>query len=107
MESARFMYENDVMAGYKSEEGICSALKHGTLAIGMLGMAEALQLLIGCNNAKPEGMVLAKRICQLYTHKCNELKNKYIVVSVCFMLSKTANAKTNYSALSKVLSEKV
>ena len=36
----------------------------------------------------------------------NELKNKYIVLSVCFMLSKTANAKTNYSALLKVLSEK-
>ncbi len=36
----------------------------------------------------------------------NELKNKYIVFSVCFMLSKTANSKTNYSALSKMLSEK-
>ena len=74
MESARFMYENGVMAGYKPEEGIRSALKHGTLAIGMLGMAEALQLLVGCNHAKPEGMVLAKRICQLYKDKCNEFK---------------------------------
>lgn len=32
--SARFMYENNVMAGYVPEEGIRSALKHGTLAIG-------------------------------------------------------------------------
>ena len=32
--SARFMYENNVMAGYIPEEGIRSALKHGTLAIG-------------------------------------------------------------------------
>lgn len=32
--SARFMYENNVMAGYIPEEGIRSALKHGTLALG-------------------------------------------------------------------------
>lgn len=32
--SAKFMYENNVMAGYIPEEGIRSALRHGTLAIG-------------------------------------------------------------------------
>ena len=32
--SAKFMYENGLMAGYVPEEGICSALKHGTLALG-------------------------------------------------------------------------
>ena len=34
VESAKFMYENNVMAGYVPEEGIRSALKHGTLAVG-------------------------------------------------------------------------
>ena len=33
-ESAKFMYENGLMAGYIPEEGIRSALKHGTLAVG-------------------------------------------------------------------------
>lgn len=33
-ESAKFMYENGTMAGYVPEEGIVSALKHGTLALG-------------------------------------------------------------------------
>ena len=33
-ESAKFMYENGTMAGYVPEEGIRSALKHGTLAVG-------------------------------------------------------------------------
>lgn len=33
-ESAKFMYENGIMAGYVPEEGIKSALKHGTLAVG-------------------------------------------------------------------------
>ena len=33
-DSAKFMYENGLMAGYIPEEGIRSALKHGTLAMG-------------------------------------------------------------------------
>lgn len=40
--SAKFMYENNLMAGYIPEEGIKSALKHGTLAIGQIGLAETL-----------------------------------------------------------------
>lgn len=32
--SAKFMYENGLMEGYIPEEGIRSALKHGTLAVG-------------------------------------------------------------------------
>lgn len=32
--SAKFMYENGLMAGYNPAEGIISALKHGTLAVG-------------------------------------------------------------------------
>lgn len=32
--SAQFMYENRLMEGYIPEEGIKSALKHGTLAAG-------------------------------------------------------------------------
>jgi ribonucleoside-triphosphate reductase len=41
-DSAKFMYENNVMAGYIPEEGIQSALRHGTLVIGSLGLAETL-----------------------------------------------------------------
>ena len=33
-DSAKFMYENGTMMGYHPEEGIRSALKHGTLAVG-------------------------------------------------------------------------
>lgn len=77
MESARFMYENGNMAGYIPEEGIRSALKHGTLAIGQLGLAETLQILIGCDHTTPAGMNLAKRIEQLFKDRCAEYKNKY------------------------------
>ena len=75
--SAKFMYENGLMAGYVPEEGIRSALKHGTLAIGQLGLAETLQILIGKNHTTPEGMELAKRIEQLFKDNCARFKEEY------------------------------
>ena len=73
-EAAMFMYENNTMAGYIPEEGIRSALKHGTLAIGQLGLAETLQILIGCDHTEERGMELAKRIEQLFKDRCAEFK---------------------------------
>ena len=75
--SAKFMYENGLMAGYIPEEGIRSALKHGTLAIGQLGLAETLQILIGCDHTEENGMELAKKIEQLFKDKCANFKEKY------------------------------
>lgn len=76
-EAAKFMYENNVMYGYVPEEGIRSALKHGTIVIGQIGLAETLQILIGCDHTKPEGMELAKRIEQLFKTRCAEFKEQY------------------------------
>ena len=76
-DSAKFMYENNVMAGYIPEEGIISALKHGTLSLGHLGLAETLQLLIGKDHTTEEGMELAKRIEKLIFDRCNEFKEEY------------------------------
>ena len=75
--SAKFMYENGLMAGYIPEEGIKSALKHGTLALGQLGLAEALQILIGCDHTKEKGMELAKQIEQLFKDRCAKFKQEY------------------------------
>ena len=76
-ESAKFMYENHTMLGYHPEEGIRSALKHGTLVIGQLGLAETLQILIGCDHTTEKGMELAKRIEQLFKDRCAEFKKEY------------------------------
>ena len=73
-ESAKFMYENGTMLGYHPEEGIKSALKHGTLVIGQLGLAEALQILVGCDHTEAAGMEVAKRIEQLFKTRCAEFK---------------------------------
>lgn len=77
MEAAKFMYENGLMEGYIPEEGIRSALKHGTLAIGNLGLAETLQILIGCDHTSDEGMKVAKQIYQLFKDRCAKYKKEY------------------------------
>lgn len=75
--SAKFMYENGLMAGYIPEEGIRSALKHGTLALGQLGLAECLQILIGEDHTTERGMEYAKLIELLFSNRCNEFKQEY------------------------------
>ena len=72
--SAKFMWKNNTMCGYIPEQGIESALRHGTLAIGQLGLAECLQALIGTDHTTEEGMQLAKRIEGLYQKRCQEFK---------------------------------
>ena len=74
--AAKFMYENGTMIGYHPEEGIRSALKHGTLVIGQLGLAEALQILIGKDHTTPEGMEVAKKIEQLFKDRCAQFKQE-------------------------------
>lgn len=76
-DSAKFMYENGVMEGYIPEEGIISALKHGTLGVGQIGLAETLQILIGCDHTTDKGMELAKRIEKLFSDRCKEFKEEY------------------------------
>lgn len=74
--AAKFMYENNLMAGYDGKT-IESAMKHGTLAIGQLGLAETLRILIGKDQTTEEGMNLAKRIEQLFKDRCLEFKQEY------------------------------
>lgn len=108
-DGAKFMYENGTMLGYKPEEGIRSALRHGTLAIGQLGLAETLQILIGKNQLSDEGMKLAKRIESLFRDRCAEFKNRYSLnfgvyyspaESLCYTAMKKFKAK--YGAIPNV-----
>lgn len=75
--SGKFMYENCTMSGYKPEEGIISALKHGTLVIGQLGLAEALQIMFHYDHTSAPGMDYAKQIEQLFKNRCAEFKQRY------------------------------
>ena len=96
--AAKFMYENNTMCGYIPEEGIRSALKHGTLVIGQLGLAEALQILIGCDHTDPKGMELAKKIEQLYKDRCAEYKS---ALKLNFGVYYTPSESLSYTALKR------
>ena len=96
-ESAKFMYENGLMLGYDGKS-TRSALKHGTLAIGQLGLAECLQILIGKDHTSPEGMALAKKIEQLFKDRCGEFKKKY---SLNFGVYYTPAESLCYTAMTK------
>ena len=109
MESAKFMYENNTMAGYVPEEGIRSALKHGTLAVGQLGLAETLEILIGENQTTEKGMELAKRIEQMFKDRCRLFKETYklnfgVYFTPAENLSHTAlkNFRKTYGKIPKV-----
>lgn len=76
--SARFMYENCAMEGYIPSEGIRSALKHGTVVIGQLGLAETLQILFDCDQTDEyTGIKHAIEIEELFSKRCKEFKNEY------------------------------
>lgn len=97
-DSAKFMWENGLMEGYNPKEGIISAMKHNTLAVGQLGLAECLQLLIGTDQTTDEGMQLAKRIESLYSQRCKEFKEKY---KLNFGVYLTPAENLSYTALKK------
>ena len=100
--SAKFMWENNTMAGYVPEEGIRSALKHGTLALGQLGLAECLQILIGCDHTTDAGMDLAKEIESLFKARCAEFKESY---KLNFGVYYTPAENLCYTALKKFRSK--
>ena len=100
--SAKFMWENNTMAGYVPEEGIRSALKHGTLALGQLGLAECLQILIGCDHTTDAGMNLAKEIESLFKARCAEFKESY---KLNFGVYYTPAENLCYTALKKFRSK--
>ena len=100
--SAKFMWENNTMAGYVPEEGIRSALKHGTLALGQLGLAECLQILIGCDHTTDTGMNLAKEIESLFKTRCAEFKESY---KLNFGVYYTPAENLCYTALKKFRSK--
>ena len=96
--AAKFMYENGTMAGYIPTEGIRSALRHGTIVIGQLGLAETLQILIGCDHTEPRGMELAKQIERLFKDRCAEFKQEY---SLNFGVYYTPAENLCYTAMKK------
>ena len=76
--SAPFMYGNHTAACYDEKEGVRSALKHFSLAIGQIALAETLQILVHADHSESdEAMNLAKEIEGLFKKRCAEYKKEY------------------------------
>lgn len=71
--AARLMWDNNTMYGYDGKN-VESAVKHGTLAIGQIGLAETLRLIVGHDHTDPEAMKFAGKIEELFNSKCAEFK---------------------------------
>lgn len=98
IKAATFVWENHTMEGYVPGEGIDSYIRHGTIVIGQLGLAETLQLLIHTNQLTDKGMKLAKQIEQVYRTKCDEFKKIY---HMNFGVYFTPAENTCYTAMKK------
>lgn len=99
---SKYMYEwNHTMLGWDESEGIYSCLKHGTLAIGQIGLSETLYILIGKNHTTEEGMALAERIEQLFNTKCAEYKDHYKLNFGVYFTPAEGLSYTSYKAFKK------
>lgn len=77
--SAPFMYKNGTAKGTEScKDNVYDMVKHGTNAIGFIGLAETLQALIGKNQtdeaARELGLIIVKHIYD-YTKEASERNN--------------------------------
>lgn len=80
------MYENGVMEGYIPEEGIRSALKHGTLAIGQTGWQRHLNCLLEKTTVIQEEWNWQKRLSNFLIPGVKNLSNSICLISEFIIL---------------------
>lgn len=101
--AATFTYENRALVAYDGNpDSVESAILSGTLAIGQIGLAETLQILIGCDQTTDEGMKLAKEIEYVFNDTCSRYKREY---SLNFCVYYTPAENLCYTAMSKFKDE--
>jgi ribonucleoside-triphosphate reductase len=82
-ESAPFMYGNQSILGFDGEN-IASALKHGTHAIGFIGLSETLTKLVGKNHVDSEARKLGLQIVERINIRAKEYSEKYNLNFSCY-----------------------
>lgn len=77
--SAPFMYKNGTIVGYdKVDERVYEALRHGTLALGYIGIAEMCQALFGKDHADDEYVhEFALSVVEHIHNFANEVSDRY------------------------------
>lgn len=79
--SASFIYENNLVLDAEKSKGkkdVKETMKHGSNAIGILGMAECCMAMFGKHHGESiEAYKFALKICKLIKQKCSEYSDKY------------------------------
>ena len=85
-ESAPFMYKNGTMKdGKKCRVSVYEALKHGTLAMGYIGIAEMCTALFGKNHAEdPEVHAFALKVVQRINEYAKEASARHDLNFSCY-----------------------
>lgn len=76
-DSAPFMYGNGSVYGFDEGQDIYDTLKHGTHAIGFIGLSETLIKLTGKNHVDPESRKLGLQIVERIANKAKSYSEKY------------------------------
>lgn len=70
---------------FKPQDEVREAIKHGTLSIGFVGLAECLIALLGKHHGEDEGaQQLGLKIVSHIQNRCNEYADKYNLNYSCF-----------------------
>lgn len=73
--AAPFMYKNETIRGFDGEN-IASAMRHGSQAVGVLGIAEMCQALFGKNHLDPEVHQFVTKLVQHISDFCKEASER-------------------------------
>lgn len=89
--SAPFMYQNNTIAGArKCDTSVYESLKHNTLAIGYIGVAEMCQALFGCNHAENEDVLdFAVQVVKRINEFASEASERNDLNFSCYATPKT------------------
>lgn len=101
--AAPFMYQNGTMKdGQKCKDTVYNALKHGTLAMGYIGIAETMTALFGKNHAEePEVHKFALKIVQRINEYAKEASERNDLNFSCYATPAEGLCHTAAKALRK------
>lgn len=100
--SAKFMYSNGTVADYDkaSYKGIYEAMKHGTLAVGYIGIAEMCQALFGKDHSEDDEVwKFALSVVEHIYNFCTECSEKHNLNFSCYATPAENLCRTYATAL--------
>jgi ribonucleoside-triphosphate reductase len=107
-DSAKFMYRNGTVADFDKAgwKGVYESLKHCTLAVGYIGVAEMCEAMIGANHAKSEeARAFALDVVKRISDFCKEASERNDLNFSCYASPAESLCKTYAAALKKEFGE--